>query len=221
MRVLSLLAFCILASPITEAQSQSFSGAYIVTLAGDTLRGEYTRASLSSRASSIRFRVFGQEEYENLTADDIHSYVLSDGTRFVAARVFTDIPEEPDVNDSGILRHTRGGRIATAQTDYQHTGFLREVIAGPLSLFQFHNGRGERRYYITFDRNDVFVGLFETRSRRASDERGRLEPLASRPYIQVLTDAFRGCAEMRDVRVAYRERALATVVQRFNTCVAN
>jgi hypothetical protein len=220
MRVPFLLAFFVLAPPIAEAQSQRPPAAYIVTAAGDTLRGEYGRASMSSRASSIRFRVFGQERYENLTADDIHSYVLSDGTRYVAARVFTDIPEEPDVNDSGILRHTRGGRIATAQTDFQHTGFLREVVAGPLSLFQFYNGRGERRYYITFDRDDVFVGLFETRSRLASDERGRLEPLTSRPYIHVLSDAFRGCAEMQRVRVPYRERTLASVIERYNACVA-
>jgi hypothetical protein len=204
----TLLLFVVAGAAAHAQVHTPFAPGYVVTAAGDTLRGELAREPDLLATQRARFRPGPEAEAATYAPADLLAYGFDDGRAFERASV------------------------APAQGLGEETLFLRLLVRGGVSLYTYaldvreglDTQVGDRRLvgpqrYVLRDGGGVLRPLYQPV--RAVLVNGEFYAVREQQYHQALTAAFAGCPaeQRRAARVAYRQRDLTAAVVRFNECV--
>ncbi|MEL6772266.1 MAG: hypothetical protein AAFP18_14485 [Bacteroidota bacterium] len=181
-----------LTPPLAAQDDVRFAPGIVVSLEGDTLRGEIALVPDFEKMRGVTFRATPSAAPATFTHREAQSYQIDGGTRFVHRWI--------DFNTEG----TRGA----------HT-FLRELVPGPRTLYVHHLDTGADTYYI--EGTDFPIeGLFEVTSQRGPTQSRQLKL-----WVGTLNRAFQSCRALLDdvAEARYRERDLVDLTVQYNTCV--
>ncbi|MEM8600262.1 MAG: hypothetical protein AAGF99_10105 [Bacteroidota bacterium] len=190
--VLALLAAPLAAQDDSSQDDVPYAPGSVVTVDGDTLRGEIALVPDFVKARGVTFRATPDDTPTTLTHRDAQSYQVEGGSRFVYRWVYFN----PD--------SSRGAHV-----------FLRELVRGPRTLYALHVTVDADSFYV--EGADFPVeGLFEYRTKLGAT-RSRLV----KPWVGTLNRAFQACRPLLDdvAEAEYRERAFTELVLGYNECV--
>lgn len=201
MRLLWLLAFLLLAVPALAQDTGTLRPGYVVTAAGDTLRGalavpsktaQTNRVTLHGAADSVASRTAPTA----FTPETAVAYGYDGGVRFVARTVLTDV-----------------------DGSQQRTAFLRVLVDGPRALYELPRVNDRSLFFVEGDAFPI-EGLFEvTRTSERVLTGTRTYRIAR--WTGTLTRATQDCRPLLNEvpELELREPSLVRYLVRYNACV--
>ncbi|RSK45736.1 porin family protein [Hymenobacter perfusus] len=191
-----LLSIVFLLAAIDLSAQTNFVPGYVVTLSGDTLRGEVDYRGAQRSARQARFRTAAGAEVTEYTPAQIRGYGFPRVRLYESHKIITD----------------------TASQRQQY--FLEILAAGKASVYSFRDGADKERYYLGVAAEPV-VELVQRTVRVQQDNQFVSEEQFI--YRNTLATAFQDCPAVQRyiLRLPLRAQALADLVTRYNNCSAS
>jgi len=194
--------------PTFAQQGAPFVPGYVVTAAGDTLRGEVTDQIDALAARSVQFRPEPGAAGRMYSPAEIQGYGLDSGRRFVVLVVppFAGRPAEP--------LFARPLVEGDALSLYTFAAPVPRMADDPDAL----SDRGDPTRYAVQGPGGQAVGLYYLRRLQRD---GGLQMVQDAQYRRALAVAFAECPDeqRRTARLPYRQRELSAAVLAYNACV--
>jgi len=192
-----LLALAVFTTTVARAQA-SYQPGYVVTLAGDTLRGQVQEVSARRNSVLCRFRA---------TPDAIATYYAPAGLRAYGVQ-------------QGATYRVLAVLPADSASGPPQPLFLEVLVQGPAQLYSSRERPGYTRYFVA-------VGAPASRpqelvQRRVKGFANGLESYETRSlYRDTLAAALRACpaVQVQLPQLPFQQAALARVITQYNTCV--
>jgi hypothetical protein len=184
---------------------------HVVTLAGDTIRGEIVILPDVDAARRVEFRPAGEDQILVLSSFELAAYATADGREYFARNL---VP-------------TYEGRLQLI--------FLRRLVEGPVTLYTYaYSVPAEavsNRPDLLTDRDEIIRYAVETEDEtvhplyrlRWQESGGAMTVLSDNIYQRTLAEVFASCEPMvrRASRVRYTRSDLVSAVLRYNECVGS
>jgi hypothetical protein len=197
--LLVLLFIGVLVPHLTQAQAD-FRLGYVVQLAGDTLRGEVGYSGAQRSARVCRFRPAPSAPAVSYNAGQLRGYGFP-GSKVYEARLVT----RPD--SAGYVLPPR-------------PIFMEVLVAGPLTLYYYLNGKGQDQYYIASARTGPVQELVH--NTEVTDATGHNNYYRENNRFRgTLAEAFAACPLVQQTvsSLVFKLSTLTAAVQRYNDCV--
>ncbi|MDO7886892.1 outer membrane beta-barrel protein [Hymenobacter cheonanensis] len=194
-------ALLALAAITTTAYAQaSYQPGYVVTLAGDTVRGQVQEVSARRNSVLCRFRPAATGPITDYAPASLRAYGIVHGATYRARAV---PPADP-----------AAGASAPQQL------FLEVLVPGPAQLYSSRDQPGHTRYFVA-------VGAPGARLRELAERREKTfgngpDTYETRSlYRDTLAAALRACpaVQVQLPQLSFQQAALARVITQYNACV--
>lgn len=188
-----LLAGLFFGATASFAQTNFLPG-HVVTLAGDTLRGEVDVRGAQRSAVICRFRKSGATEAVEYAPAQLVSYTVTGGKTYMSYPV-------------------KNGLVGV------QPAFLEQLVPGPAQLLFRRDAAGIDRYYLKVAADSVRELRQEKRTEYAPNGQKFSRP--SNAYQYTLAEALKGCLVLqpRIAKTPFRMHELANLVSAYNNCV--
>jgi hypothetical protein len=194
-----LLALSFMGATTARAQA-SYQPGYVVTLAGDTVRGQVQDVSARRNSMLCRFRPAASSPPTNYTPADLRAYGIQNGAAYRVR------PVPPADSASAASRPV----------------FLEVLVPGAAQLYSSRDQRGHTRYFVAAGGPDA--RLRELAERRVKSFANGVEAYETRSlYRDTLAAALRACPAVQPQlpRLPIQQAALVRVLKQYNTCVGS
>ncbi|PJJ59875.1 hypothetical protein [Hymenobacter chitinivorans] len=191
---------------VLSARAQAFEPGFVVTTAGDTLRGEVENSYWEANPTSIRFRAAASAPVSSYSPTEARAFQLRSGRYF----------------RTELLPLSRGAETRTPllqrylSTDQkQETVFAEVLVEGAAPLLRYVLP-GATHYFVRRE-NQPYIELTE-RKHLGPDRSGRLVIVDANTFRIQLQQFFGDCpaAVQQVAKASFTARDLAAVVQTYN-----
>ncbi|MDT0630867.1 hypothetical protein RQM47_12270 [Rubrivirga sp. S365] len=187
----------LLAAPAALAQSAPDGPTgFVVTAAGDTLRGEVLSATEAEYARGVAFRPAPGAEAMRFGPADAVAFVVGDGRRYRRG-----------------LFQVRAAREVTPSRPNDRLAFARVVRDGDADLLALETTEGRPTFYVQTDGAPIGLWFVE---KEVGGRLHRSRPLYRQTLLAVLGTC--GVPEAVYAGLGYTEPAIARVVDAYNVC---
>jgi hypothetical protein len=190
-----------------SSNAQKYSDpAKIVTLSGDTVTGLFDYREWKMNPTVVKFKKEGDAKIEEFGPDELNAFLFYDEA-FVCRTVT-------------ITKSPRKSYELSLETEYPSqtkTVFLRVLVAGKASLYQYIDANNKDHYYIeTFEKPLLELIYFKYQK----EEYFEMVVKENKKYIGQLTVYLDGCPEIREQinKTAYKDKDLRQLVVAYNKC---
>ncbi|RYU79899.1 outer membrane beta-barrel protein [Hymenobacter persicinus] len=203
--VLVLVALLLLTNAAAFAQT-NFRPGYVVSLTGDTLRGQVDSRGAQRNARLSRFRVGEGGAVTEYTPSQLRGYGFTKGSVYEVATV-------------RLADSTAYSKTGVASTDtLRHPSFVEVVVAGPASLLLVRDRRDTDHYFLRMTGGPAQALMQST---RRVEQNGKTYRQTGTEYRDTLAAALRSCPAVQASISALRYGLsdFSKLVRTYNECV--
>lgn len=194
-----LLTLVVFTTTAVHAQA-SYQPGYVVTLAGDTVRGQVQEVSARRNSVVCRFRTTPTDATTDYTPAALRAYGIRQGATYQVRAV----PNADSASAAGAGRQL----------------FLEVLVQGPAQLYSSREQAGHTRYFVAV--GGPATRIQELLQRRVKGFSNGLEAYETRSlYRDTLAAALRACPAVQPhlPQLPFQQAALARVIAQYNACV--
>lgn len=201
-----LLLVSLLGISFEAAAQTNFRPGYVVTLGGDTLRGEVDARGAMRNARLARFRPTADAAITDYQPRQLQAYAITGQQLYQTATVLLADSVGP------------GAALGAAPDTLQRRSFVEVLVRGPLTLFYLRDEQRIDHYYGQLRAQP----LRELRQRVSMVEReGRRYQQETNEFRRTMADLTAQCASVQPGlnTLRYQSTDFVRVVQAYNTCM--
>jgi hypothetical protein len=198
-RLPAMVSLLVLTCPILSLAQADFRPGYIVSLTGDTLRGELTYSGAQRSALVCRFRPAPTAPATSYNAGQLRGYGFP-GNKVYEARALS----RPD--SSGYVLPPR-------------PVFLEVLTAGPVTLYYYQNLKAQEQFYVATSASGPVQELVHTSEVVSASVNNYYRE--NNRFRGTLAEVFAACPSVQQsvASLPFKLSALVAIVQRYNRCV--
>ncbi|ARS36204.1 porin family protein [Pontibacter actiniarum] len=178
---------------------QDFRKGFIVQN-GDTLRGYIDYRGDRRNAQFATFKQTLQGPEQRFTPEDISAYGYEVEQKLFESKTI----------------------LPASETEQAQRHFLKTLIKGKASLYQYRDAADEAHYYLSME-NGPLLELTQTEYTRKDPKTGRTYNATNKVFVGTLGNAFADCPNLKEAQLKnleLKESSLAAITRQYNMCVA-
>jgi hypothetical protein len=206
-KLFSLLV--VLTLPVLCFAQSDFRSGYIITLQGDTLKGEVNHKGDLKNALECTFRVNESAQNQNFKPGQLKGYGFTGG-KFYEAKTATIVNRVLLVGNKFKEEPVTG---------HDSVSFMQVLVKGKATLYYLRDATSANHYY--FQMNDKPVQELVYLQASMVDPKGNRYWYKSKQFVGILKIAFKDCPAITEKieRTDFKSSSLQSLFKAYNYCV--